>query len=1331
MFNAKSRPVPSKGALKVLYQLAYISSGAAVGVATLCAEERRRRTKLVQKIADNAKRIRQSPRYHSNTALAQVDPEHHFFSTAGNDRSSSYSTSVDSFVGGKPRREPELPSVVEKGYERKQGRGIRTKGGERKDEKSVSKEHARRRTAVRREAHISERRVEPSWITAKGKPGNGTNGRAADSMLLEFDLLKQAAIRRQTDTEVDIQPKAQIKTSQTRDWETSLQELKRHGLRTTSAWTTGPGIDVDLSPSDVSHDIQSFLHLSSLQNQSDIDWTRFVDELLRLAGNIGTPYDIKSLLSWKASKKILTSEDVYDLTRLIRARQDYMGHKEVIHLYSSLFSRTEFLELDPGRKASLALSMVASVIRADRESTTNDAIGTIFHAVMEPEPKCSNHSHERAKYVHGPSKECGNNVTEHVCFQMASHCRSLMNDGDARHATDLLLAFLGQRESISRETQGILLQETFEALLNNIDLPSCARLLPMAFELLDMSDASVYSERFLLACDENNRHTLVWTTLRDANKKFDHNIFDLSSGRSNQILALACIKNLEGSAVGDGEHIQTTFERFYRRTPANLRGRLVESRTTLRLRALWRTTRNLDLVEAEYRKHLDWLNTNGELSARRRLMTALLEIRITANSIPLAMELLAQLRENETKDVSLYSLTAVLFARKRAWASVDKILDDATRVSYKLGAASPKYLNHMLHLFAQEHNAEETLEFVKRMVDLHGLRPNQSTTRIMLRSYVTQKRPELISTWFTYLRSIGQGQKDSLVDARVALDVLQQYYRAYRPSHVLLMWLCRNLTNFAPCLRGLELTEWVENVVRKDLRNYSKGKDRYAWRIKAARQRLEILAKADDGRIPSPGYLWNDKVYWEHPKSSASQRQSSEVHLVSWTSEGTATTTKCTQQKTIDRKKTSSNTDDASELTIGFRDLRSAYSTGRIDDSRNNQEHFLSTPDGVTDGRRKVESAMLQAYTLKNYSEVSKLYHSSRDAAGLPSSPLALEIAVESSLRMHNGNAIEAKTILANAQDAGMNTACAMGPMLIHQISHVRPNDHNVKALCSMVSEYYRINEEHGLPVNHHVGVSVANHFVSRGHAAASLRVLNIIFKSEWSARVPLDITAMHVFLKAYAVLGQESGVQWVVNTILRQNIHIDDVFMKGMTQARKIMILKCNEQASSVSHEDMKKLWARLSSLRPQLFDRRVEQMQDSKIIGRKVVLSLARAAMHTGVARGISTHSVRMRKDSGPQRPRIARRDLLSGAKPPGTVARSQSPALKDLNQVDELELPNELPVKHSSPNSNDGDNRVIYERTTTGLENSVSSKMDHSSGSASYWQSSDVSPSKVYLC
>lgn len=63
MFSNLHRPVPSTAALKVLRQLAYVSSGAICGAAALVAEERRRRTRLAEKIVENSRRLKQHPRY--------------------------------------------------------------------------------------------------------------------------------------------------------------------------------------------------------------------------------------------------------------------------------------------------------------------------------------------------------------------------------------------------------------------------------------------------------------------------------------------------------------------------------------------------------------------------------------------------------------------------------------------------------------------------------------------------------------------------------------------------------------------------------------------------------------------------------------------------------------------------------------------------------------------------------------------------------------------------------------------------------------------------------------------------------------------------------------------------------------------------------------------------------------------------------------------------------------------------------------------------------------------------------------------------------------------
>ncbi|EME45160.1 hypothetical protein DOTSEDRAFT_116533, partial [Dothistroma septosporum NZE10] len=126
MFS-KPRPVPSKAALKFLCQLAYISSGTAAGVATLCAEERRRRTHIVQKIADNAKRLRQSPR-HVHNAAALMEWDEDFGHQDQNQEQGNSLPDVKKMNDAKALRKrysslvnrsahaPELPSFVERGY---------------------------------------------------------------------------------------------------------------------------------------------------------------------------------------------------------------------------------------------------------------------------------------------------------------------------------------------------------------------------------------------------------------------------------------------------------------------------------------------------------------------------------------------------------------------------------------------------------------------------------------------------------------------------------------------------------------------------------------------------------------------------------------------------------------------------------------------------------------------------------------------------------------------------------------------------------------------------------------------------------------------------------------------------------------------------------------------------------------------------------------------------------------------------------------------------------------------------------------------------------------
>ena len=87
MFSTSHRPVPSTAALRVLRQLAYISSGTVCGAAALVTEERRRQTHVARKIIENSRTIKQHPRYAHSATVRKPDTS--FYSAAELDANDS------------------------------------------------------------------------------------------------------------------------------------------------------------------------------------------------------------------------------------------------------------------------------------------------------------------------------------------------------------------------------------------------------------------------------------------------------------------------------------------------------------------------------------------------------------------------------------------------------------------------------------------------------------------------------------------------------------------------------------------------------------------------------------------------------------------------------------------------------------------------------------------------------------------------------------------------------------------------------------------------------------------------------------------------------------------------------------------------------------------------------------------------------------------------------------------------------------------------------------------------------------------------------------------
>ena len=255
---------------------------------------------------------------------------------------------------------------------------------------------------------------------------------------------------------------------------------------------------------------------------------------------------------------------------------------------------------------------------------------------------------------------------------------------------------------------------------------------------------------------------------------------------------------------------------------------------------------------------------------------------------------------------------------------------------------------------------------------------------------------------------------------------------------------------------------------------------------------------------------------------------------------------------------------------------------------------------------------MISFFSLQQYESALELYRTSLDAVSLPASPLMLEVAVEASLRLHNDRH-EAEQIMSAARNAGMNVTCAMGPLFIDQIYRTPLHDRQrASALRNQVLEYYRSNELNGIHVKHHVGTAAAHALIQAGFAESGVNLLSTILQSSWCAEGPLDIAAMNVWLLGYAALGHLQGMHWVVEEVLEQGMSIDQGFLRSLKRARRPAI-RLDDGPLAYRKQEPKtvaylKQWHNLCSRK------RLTQMQESKVFGRKLVSLLATAGSDGG---------------------------------------------------------------------------------------------------------------------
>jgi hypothetical protein len=1230
MLKTPNRPrAPSEATLRVLYQLAYISSGTAVGIGALCAEERRRRTQIVQRVADNAKRIRQSPRYAHGSAAAAVK-KHEVeddYGWSGHDNGNEVESDGTRRTQTDKRRArrlenpegakmPWLPSVVEEEYGKLvEGKQKKMKRRNRSGRPDFVEAHGNRESVTRADVEEQSSHNDRVWsIPTSSQLSSGTNKKKIwDWISYQRPLrygVATADTLQATSRTTHLFHATQLGKSYQNPNTTYDQVATSFATR--DLWTGQDGVKDDMSFEALSRDIDVFFEI--VNANTSLKTTKkhacmVADELLRLSLDLGSVEAVRSLLLWKLAVNALSVEDLFNTATSFPSIAGSLGFEATAQFYSDLFATSVYVKATNLDRLKVRLRLRAEALKLDGNEE--------YHGLYQ----------SLASVVKMPSTV----ATSAHAELLRQECRRLI---DSDHLSSAVILWCQTKlvQEIEQEVDLQLDADLFDAALTGRHLSLCVRMLRYK-DGRDFGDYSYQKNAFVKMCFEEGGTGFLRDLFRRGPKGARRGAL-----RNNGNLNPESYAYLSRCFVGDRRDFWM-FKMYYDHVPLDLRPSVVESSASdgsFALKAQWKATRNLDDVRASYEHALRRLEETGQPEeAMRPLHVAMIEVELSANQTVTALEALSQLNKAGS-DGSVATLTALALAKQKDWAAFGRLIEALKKNGAILVWTPPtiRAFNNVLHLFSRSHTATQLSDFAMMAFNELGFRPNQATWQVLLSGLVSKRAVLLLKYWMNI--SDASGRKFTL-KAHIGAALIKRWYLDFRHSHVMVMWVCRSLVQQASSLRSDALLSVVREAIGFDLRTLHGVNAPWMEPIIRARQ---TLLDTSGGDLPKPGYIWNGQLYTK--AHSANGVESMPLPLVpDQTARSSLPPTSSTVEDVDSEASTNTLVPDNTQGHIGDaetsetgggafnsgfgifenRSSTTAESTGDAvnvsnstvdDDDLSYKDLRLSNertlPAAVTSKVEALERQMVSFFSLQQYESALELYHSSLDAVSLPASPLMLEVAVEASLRFNNDRQ-EAEQIMAAARDAGMNVTCAMGPLLIDQIHRTSVHDsQGAAALRNQVLEYYRSNELNGIHVKHHVGTAAAHSLIQAGFAESGVNLLSTILQSSWCTEGPLDIAAMSVWLLGYAALGHVRGMHWVVREVLDQRMSIDQGFLRSLKRARRPavrlddgLLTYRKQEPETIAYL---KQWYNLCSRK------RMAQMQESRAFGRKLVNLLATAA-------------------------------------------------------------------------------------------------------------------------
>ncbi|QIX00343.1 hypothetical protein AMS68_005860 [Peltaster fructicola] len=1124
MLKQSNRPrAPSAATLRILYQLAYISSGTALGVGALCAEERRRRTQVVQKIADNAKRLRQHPRYKHNAALAVAGGEDGFQCEMLAHRRGGARSQEGASLG------PELPSVIDNAYAYTSERVERVPRSKRRYTKASE-------DSLEAAIVVAEQQSDTTRTVPQPMALDEVDTMSDYETPLEFKNKHHVPLKRPAtgralprhQSIAELRPTLDASRGTTihadsldQSRQSRMALVQTHDYRRKSLWSKfkswrywarseDPGFWKTLSAADklsikqnLSNDVDQLFLLSKEHHSKEPEASleqveEVVQALLHLARGLGHLKIATTLLLWKIAVARVSDADL----RLLN------------NTYTVFKSRGKTWEIGVRKDDGWLRTFRPLHGRLPAPSASANREHDVFKA--GPHGLMLTAMTKDSILRWAPS-------TSQICTAVVECCRSLASMGYLGSAIYMMTALPLRDWAIDSINQ--LAQEFFRAATQSTQLDLCDLLLKWTGgSMLDDHIFNADINAYIDACGTTKAYGLLSTLFNDPSRQDSAKVGLLAK---STVLSTTSFLHL-CHAFSDGPtrskvYYDTCYKQLSEDQRRELRLRAADN-AAARLMSLWTTKHNFKLTEREY---LSAIHCVDETTARSLRLT-MIRICLAAGEKSYAQEVFAGLSTLD-HDVDSYLATMLACAHASDWSAVKALLELVGKSAQT--EVHMHTIKQILELYAHEHPSDSVLNLGRRILEATGLAPNSVVSTLILQRAVAEERHDVFTKWFDVCKT-HQWKVD--IDTRLASTLLHKHAVTKRPDHSMTMGTAYTMSKLAPALYAGHMKDVVKEAISYDIRRYRHH--RVEWQLKNAQERLQHLLHSPH-HIAHPGTIWNKELtLYDNSK----EQLEAALHE---------------DDSTLDSYKLES-------VSVSSVDVPARLS--------------------------RVHSDMLLALSSQRYKDVMALYQAGSDSNGHPRSTMALEIALEASLRMHEGDDEAARHILADAQSAGMNTASAIGPLLMHRVqqrSRILQDD--VSEIMKAVMDYYRLRARSGRPASHLLAVATADKMIADGLPKEGVAVLKTVFRSEWTKRKALDVVALTVWIKAYVYSRDVTSICDLVQHILATQMRIDQTLIWTLKMAEHYpSILTKTPVRSFTKHEK-----ERLRHCRRSCLQRKTEQ--------------------------------------------------------------------------------------------------------------------------------------------